>query len=141
MKVLLLTLTILTSTIAAHAQDAVVGKWWTPKRDGQIEVFRSAANTYFGKLIWGKTPGKKDDKNPEPALRSRDLIGINLFTGFTYDAGDREWVDGKIYDPTSGKTYSCKLWLTDNNKTMNVRGYIGFSLLGRTEKFSRVEAP
>ncbi|TCJ14436.1 DUF2147 domain-containing protein [Flaviaesturariibacter flavus] len=139
MKALLVSFAILTSAIAATAQDAAVGKWWTPKRDGQIEVFKATSGKYFGKLIWGKTPGKKDEKNPDPALRSRDLVGINLFTGFAYDADDKEWVDGKIYDPTSGKTYSCKLWLTDNNKVMNVRGYIGFSLLGRTEKFSRVE--
>jgi uncharacterized protein (DUF2147 family) len=126
-------------SISASAQDAVLGKWWTPKRDGQIEIYKSIRGKYFGRLVWGKSAGKKDDKNPDPSLRSRELVGINLFTNFTYDAGDKEWEDGSIYDPSSGKTYSCKLWLTDDGKTMNVRGYIGFSLLGRTEKFTRVE--
>lgn len=119
------------------AQDQVIGKWWTPKKDGQIEVYK-AGNKYSGKLIWGKNGTKKDVNNPKEALRTRPLVGMDLFSNFTYKASDQQWVDGKIYDPESGKTYSCKIWLTDDGKTMNVRGFIGFSLLGRTEKFTRL---
>lgn len=139
MKALRLTLLALFVTVAATAQDAVTGKWWSPKRDGQIEIYKTTGGKYYGKLVWSKTPGKRDEKNPDAALRSRELVGTNIFTNFSYDPGDNEWVDGKIYDPTSGKTYSCKMWLTDNNKVLSVRGYVGFSLLGRTEKFARVE--
>ncbi len=119
------------------AQDQVIGKWWTPKKDGQVEVYKSG-NKYSGKLIWGKSGNKKDVNNPKEELRTRPLVGMDLFTNFIYKTSDEQWVDGKIYDPESGKTYSCKIWLTDNGKTMNVRGFIGFSLLGRTEKFTRL---
>lgn len=119
------------------AQDQIIGKWWSPKKDGQIEIYKSG-NKYFGKLIWGKDGTKKDTKNPKEELRSRPLVGMDLFTNFTYNASDAQWVDGKIYDPESGKTYSCKIWLTDDGKTLNARGFIGFSLLGRTEKFTRL---
>ena len=76
-----------------------------------------------------------DDKNPDPELRSRELIGLELFTGFRFDGDDR-WVDGTIYDPNSGKTYRCIITIRDRN-TLRVRGYIGFSLLGRTETWTR----
>lgn len=119
------------------AQDQIIGKWWTPKKDGQIEIYKSGTK-YFGKLIWGKDGTKKDVKNPKEELRSRPLIGMDLFTNFSYNASDAQWIDGKIYDPEGGKTYSCKMWLTDDGKTLNARGFIGFSLLGRTEKFTRL---
>lgn len=58
-----------------------------------------------------------------------------MLTGFRFD-GDDEWKDGDIYDPESGKTYSCYLSLKDNN-TLKVRGYIGVSLFGRSETWTR----
>ncbi|RYY39578.1 MAG: DUF2147 domain-containing protein [Chitinophagaceae bacterium] len=123
-------------TLAASAQDALLGRWWSPKRDGQIEFYKSNGK-YFGRLVWTKNPGKKDDKNPDASLRGRELMGSNLFTNFSYDSDDKEWVDGKVYDPQNGKVYSCKLWITNNGKTLNARGFIGFSLLGRTERFEK----
>ena len=122
----------------AAAQDGIIGKWWSPRRDGQIEMYK-ANGQYFGKLIWAQKSGKKDIHNPNASLRQRDVVGLNLFTNFHYDNADNEWVDGKVYDPSSGKVYNCKLWLSDGGKTLNARGYVGFSLFGRTERFARVE--
>ena len=48
----------------------------------------------------------------------------------------KSWEDGTILDPKSGKTYSCYITFEDEN-TLKVRGYIGFSLLGRTQKWIR----
>ena len=51
-----------------------------------------------------------------------------------------EWSGGKIMDPENGKTYKCKIWFEDNNNDeLNLRGYIGFSLLGRNQVWLRVE--
>lgn len=122
--------------VTAFAQNEIVGKWWTPNKDGQIEIFRSG-NQFYGKIVWGKN-ARKDTKNPKPELRNRDLLGAMIFSNFKYDEGSKQWKEGTIYDPDSGKTYNCKIWLTDNNNTMNVRGFIGISLLGRTEKFTKV---
>ena len=49
---------------------------------------------------------------------------------------NKSWEDGTILDPKSGKTYSCYITFEDEN-TLKVRGYIGFSLLGRTQKWIR----
>ena len=57
---------------------------------------------------------------------------------FTYDADDKEWVGGSIYDAESGNTYSAYMSLQDYN-TMNLRGYLGLSIFGRTNVWKRGE--
>ncbi|MFM2359556.1 MAG: hypothetical protein RLY16_1549 [Bacteroidota bacterium] len=120
----------------ATAQDQIIGTWWTPAKDGKIEMYKSG-NKYYGKILSGKS-NRKDVNNPNPALRNRDLAGLVILYEFEYDADDQEWVNGKIYDPNSGKTYSCKIWLIENGQFMKVKGFIGFSMLGRSETFERV---
>ena len=73
-------------------------------------------------------------KEPNPALRERDVLGVELFTNFIFKDGTYE--DGKIYDPESGKTYDCKM--SFSGKSLKVRGYIGITLFGRTEMFERI---
>jgi uncharacterized protein (DUF2147 family) len=62
-----------------------------------------------------------------------------LLKDFEFDGKD-EWEDGKIYDPKNGKTYSCYIEFKDETKNLlKVRGYIGFSMIGRTTYWTRVE--
>ena len=79
---------------------------------------------------------KVDKNNEEESLRSRPVIGVPLLKGFEWD--DDIYEDGTIYDPENGKTYSCEITFDGNDK-LNVRGYIGFSLLGRTTYWTRVK--
>ncbi len=71
-----------------------------------------------------------DDKNPDPALRKRTLNGLQIIFDLS-QTGDHRW-KGNIYDQNSGKINKCTLTLADHN-TPKLRGYIGFSLFGRTE--------
>jgi uncharacterized protein (DUF2147 family) len=57
--------------------------------------------------------------------------------GFQYDNGNK-WDDGKIYNPKDGKTYSCYMKVLNAN-TMEVKGYIGFSLIGKSQTWTRVK--
>lgn len=75
-----------------------------------------------------------DARNPDPARRHRSLLGITLLQGCHYDDG--AWTDGTIYDPNIGKTYACILRLKSAN-ALEVRGYVGLSLFGRTETWTR----
>ena len=77
---------------------------------------------------------KVDSKNPDKNKQSQPIIGLVILQNFTFD--DEEWEDGKIYDPESGKTYSSYIYLKDKN-TLKVRGYVGVSLFGRTETWTR----
>jgi uncharacterized protein (DUF2147 family) len=117
---------------------AVDGTWLSGDGDGLVAVRvigSEISATLLGSPNKDRGRAKTDIKNPDPALRERALVGLEIFSGFRYD-GDGEWGGGQIYDPNSGKTYSCKLRLLDQN-TLKVRGYIGISLIGRTEIWRR----
>jgi len=98
---------------------------------------------YSARLLWGNkiveadnVTSKKDAKNPDPNLRSRDVIGIVSLTGLKWNG--KEYTDGKIYDPPSGKTYNCKAWVEGDK--LHLRGYLGFSMMGKTVSWHRYPA-
>jgi uncharacterized protein (DUF2147 family) len=127
--------------VSAQKADAVLGKWLNPSGEGQVEIYKKA-NKYFGRLVWLKFPKdvngkpKLDKHNPDVNMRSRTELGIELLRDFVFD-GDKGYENGTIYDPKNGKTYSCKMTLDGN--VLKIRGYIGISLFGRTEIWTRVK--
>lgn len=141
-RIAFLLITLLFSTQVLLAQDKILGNWLSEEKDGRIEIYKTG-DKYSGKLVWGKdlveadgkTPRKDrtDTKNPDAKLKSRPLLGLVLLTNFTYDDG--EWTGGKIYDPKSGKTYSCTMKLKGDK--LEIRGYIGLSMFGRTTVWTR----
>ena len=132
---------ILCLSVNASAQnpDSIIGQWYTQEGTSAVEIYK-CENLYCGKIVWLKNPKneegneKVDTKNPDVKMRDRRLMGLSILSGFKYK-GDDTWTDVKIYDPKNGKTYSCKMSL-DGDK-LNVRGYVGFSLLGRTAVWTR----
>lgn len=67
---------------------------------------------------------RTDEKNPDKSKRGVRADQIVLIDKVTYDAKNNVWTNGKIYDPTKGKTYKVKLWF-DGDKVLKMRGYIG----------------
>jgi uncharacterized protein (DUF2147 family) len=136
-----LLLTSLCTITYAQNADAVLGSWVNPSGEDHILIYKKG-NKYFGKLDWIKHPNdehgnpKTDYKNPDKALQTRPDLGLELLKDFTYK-GDQVYEDGTIYDPKSGKTYSCKMTL--EGSSLKIRGFIGISLLGRTEIWTRVK--
>ena len=128
------------NAIAQKPADRIVGKWYTEENKSLIEIYKKG-DKYCGKIIWLKDPNcddgkpKLDKDNPDEKLRSRTILNLEIMTNLEYD-DDNEWEDGDIYDPESGNTYSCKITLTDPDK-IDMRGYMGFSLLGRTTVWTR----
>ena len=137
---ILLSFLSVTSFSQAHAADKILGEWINEEKDMRIEIYK-VGNEYAGKLIWsptlmeadGVTP-RKDVNNNDEKLRSRSILHIDLLQDFTFSDGI--WDNGKMYDPKSGKTYSCVLKL--RNEKLEVRGYVGVPLLGRTTYWERV---
>jgi uncharacterized protein (DUF2147 family) len=113
--------------------DQITGLYWSPQKDAKIEIYKKGEQ-YFGKSIWVAQP-RKDSKNPNEALKTREVLGIELLTNFSFKDG--AYTSGRIYDPESGKTYDCKMSL--NGDMLKVRGYVGISLFGRTEFFQRIK--
>lgn len=127
---------------AQQAAD-IIGTWESDKKDVRMEFFK-AGDTYQARLLWGNkvveqdgTTSKKDVKNPDAQLRTRNIIGQVTLTGLKWDG--KEYVDGKIYDPPSGDTYTCKAWM--ENGKLNLRGYLGVSLFGQTVTWHRYTKP
>lgn len=123
----------LTSLFAQHA-DGVKGVWVNDAKDAKVEIYKSG-DKYFGRITWvkemyeadGKTP-KKDSKNSDEKLRSRNIVNMVILSGFTFDDG--EWTGGELYDPKSGKTYKSKMKLKGN--ALEIRGYVGSPMFGKT---------
>lgn len=123
--------------ITAHAQDVrakIEGEWLSAKKDARVAIYEQGGK-YYGKLVWGTGGDSKDIHNPNPKMRARDVVGITLLSNFEY-VGNGAWAGGTIYDPREGKTYDCKMQLEGADR-LKIRGYLGVSLFGRTEIWTR----
>ena len=126
---------------AADASSAVLGYWvgdssilHIEEQEGQLTATVVALNdpVYLDTESVG-TPGalRTDNNNPDPNLQNRALLGLNLLQDYGYEDG--RW-QGKIYDPESGNTYSSRMTV-DRKGHLNMRGYIGAPMFGRTAVF------
>ena len=147
-SVLLVLQLVLSMPVAAIAgPDDILGEWFNGEKDARIEIVK-CAEKYCGKIVWLKdpnypdgskdgTPGtpKLDHNNPEAALKKGPIIELQIVSDFSF-AGDDLWKDGRVYDPKNGKTYKGKMTLVSPQQ-LNLRGYIGISLIGRTTSWTR----
>ncbi|SDR82207.1 Uncharacterized conserved protein, DUF2147 family [Mucilaginibacter mallensis] len=141
-RLMLVVLTLVTVNIAAKAQtDQIEGLWYNDVKSGKILITREKDGKFYGKVVWLKEPLKNgkpkvDELNEDEKLRSRPRLGLPVLYGFVKDR-DNKYTDGKIYDPNNGKTYSCNI--TFKGDKLDIRGYIGISLFGRTTTWTRAE--
>jgi uncharacterized protein (DUF2147 family) len=137
--VLLLAAAPVSIVVAADAAlTNVVGNWQTEPDDGAVGIVQISvdnAGNLQGKLVGGNHPGLKDVNNPDQSARSLELRGQVILRNMKYD-GDGHWTGGTIYRASNGKTYKCNVTLASDGK-LNVRAYIGFSLLGLTQGWTR----
>ena len=125
--------------------DKIEGVWMIQDKDAKIKIYRAVNGKYYGKIVWLKYPTDangnpvKDSFNPDPKLKNRDKMGIMILNGFTYDADDKEYVDGTVYSSKDGNTYSGYLYLIDKDHLF-MKGYIlGMRFLGKENTWTRVE--
>lgn len=124
---------------ASSADDAqareVIGNWLTQDRDGIIQISVASDGTYQGRIVCCDDAHRLDQNNPDPALRHEPLVGHIIMQGMRYEGGGR-WSGGTIRDPNNGRSYKCRLQLLDSDR-LQLRGFIGFSLLGRSQLWTR----
>lgn len=141
-RLLLLFVTVATPYLKAAAQaDPIESFWFNEEKSAKIHVYKGHDGKFYGKIVWLKKPTvdgkpKVDARNPDESKRSQPIIGLVLLKGFQKD-GTHEYTDGTIYDPKNGKTYSCKM--TMNGNELDVRGYVGISLIGRTTRWTKAD--
>ncbi len=140
-RVLLLFSVVCSITGFAQKADDLLGKWMSDGGKAKFEIFKSG-DKYYGKIVWLKNPldengnPKTDKNNPDPARQNQKVLGLLLLKSFSFDG--KEWTNGTIYDPEKGKEYSCKISMNTNG-SLNIRGYIGVSLIGRTTVWTKAE--
>lgn len=141
MKKIFFTLIFFVFTISINAQ-TIFGKWnskndETGKVDSVIEVYEKNGKAY-AKIIEIKDPERQNSvcTECEGKNKGKKILGLNILTGLEKD--DDEWSGGKILDPRNGKIYKCFIKLEGANR-LKIRGYVGFSLLGKTKYWTRAE--
>jgi uncharacterized protein (DUF2147 family) len=138
-------LSILLPNLLFGAADTVspVGFW--KNDDATFEIFADQGGKLSGKIIAMREPRtpegkeKTDIHNPDPSKRERPILGLVFMSGFIQKS-DSHWENGTIYDPKSGNTYSCFMDL-DGPENIKLRGFLGISLIGRTQVWTRVLSP
>lgn len=133
---------LLLAPASAHAGDPT-GLWWADGGAAQVEIAR-CGEALCGEVVWLRSPFDlngcplRDEKNPDPELRGRDVLGLQLLHGLRpSDARKEEWKGGRIYDPGAGRTYRATLRMEGPDR-LKLRGYLGIRLLGRTTDWIRV---
>jgi uncharacterized protein (DUF2147 family) len=141
-----LTTLLLGLALGAQAQTTPVGLWKTV--DDETGKEKSLVRvTETGGVLTGKVeklldPARQDAKCDKCTDDRKDqpVLGMTLIKGVKQNADHPErWDGGEILDPNKGKTYKVRITPVDGGKTLEVRGYIGAPLLGRTQTWSRVE--
>ena len=142
-----LTLSLGLLSLAAHAQMSPVGLWRSiddeskqPK--AEIRITQNAAGGLSGVV----EKGLQNNPNTDPICtlctddrKGKPKIGLEIIRGGQQGDGKAVWEGGIILDPENGKNYSLRLTPIDGGKKLEVRGYIGAPMLGRTQTWIRVE--
>ena len=124
-------------TASAEAPEGV----WLIKGKAAVQIF-DCKSLLCGRILWLQAPHdsqgqlKRDMRNPDPALRQRELCGLTVIWGLR-SSGPNHWDDGWFYYPASGKTYNIKMELTSSDALV-ARFYQGTSFVGETKTLSRV---
>lgn len=134
---------------AQVAANDIVGDWMVASRDAVVRI-AERNGVYEGSLVWllrdkyGIEDGAErfghpvvDVHNPDPALRSRPLLGLTMLTDLKFD-GSESWDGGHVYNSDDGHTYGAKVTLPDHN-SLKLRGYIGIPLLGGSTRWTRIQ--
>lgn len=120
----------------AQRSDDLIGYYMSPQANSIFKCFKNG-DTYSAVPVWMRYPNRKDSLNPDKTKRNEKIVGSVVGWNFKYN-GDNTWNSGYLYDSNSGKVYKSKI-TRDEKGNLCIRGYIGISLIGRTEYFVKVD--
>ena len=138
---LICTTVIFSQNSYAQSPDDILGFWLVEKEDGVVKITKRG-DRYVGHLVWLKDIATKkvkdilDEKHPDVSRHKTSLQNLIILQNFFYQEG--KWKGGTIYDPEIGKTYQAQMTLDKNGK-LQLRGFIGIPLFGRTSVWTKTE--
>lgn len=148
MKNAVVALLIAGAASLALAQATPVGLWKTiddkTQKEKSLVRIVEADGVLSGKVEKIADPAKQENKcdkcDDADARKGQPILGMTILRNMRHSADDPElWEGGDILDPNNGKVYKARLKLIDGGARLDVRGYIGLPLLGRTQTWIRVE--
>ena len=123
--------------------DEIIGKWMTLENNLEVQVFKQDDH-FRAKIIWFKMDDTTvsintifDEKNPNPELRKRKWLGMEVLRNLKYDSKDNEWEGGIIYDAKHGREWDSVVWI-NRQGLLKVKGYWVFRWISQTLTFKKV---
>lgn len=140
--------TFLSLSVAATDTTPILGVWETQAQEDEDRTARveitpcvSSSEKLCGKIVWLQEPidpetkqPKLDTHNPDPTLRSRPIMGLEMMSNFER-VDNRTYDNGTIYSPRTGKTYASSVYLTDED-VLEVTGHV--FIFSKTQKWKRI---
>lgn len=128
---------------AQSRADALLGKWLSTDKNVAVEIFKKDGD-YRAKVLWfddtlgsGKPLHQRHDtENPDPQLRKRKILGMNILEGLQYNSKMHSWENGKIYDASSGRYWDSAASITANG-LLKVRGFWKYKWIGKSMTFTK----
>lgn len=129
--------------LQSFAQNEILGTWYNDIKSSKIEIYEEKG-LYYGRITWLEDPANSDGSTPrvdefneDPALAKRQLMNLVILKELKWNASEKEWQEGTIYDPNNGKTYECYCLLQEDG-TLYFKGYVlGITWLGRSTVWTR----
>ncbi|WEK18637.1 MAG: DUF2147 domain-containing protein [Candidatus Pedobacter colombiensis] len=124
-----------------YLPDKIVGKWISEKKNLIVEIYKSGIE-FKAKVVWfddqddlsSPMDNRTDFRNPDPALRSRKLLGMEVLKQLKFKEESNSWEDGIIYDSINGKEWSSCAFFTDSGH-LRVKGYWKLKMLCKSMDF------
>jgi uncharacterized protein (DUF2147 family) len=137
----------LCTCVTLHVQagppaELICGKWESTDKNLIVLVYKEGGK-FSGKIIWYSDTGGKpmdygtDKRNPDPKLRTRKILGMNVLHDMVYNSDTNSWEDGVIYESKNGREWNASIYI-DKNGMLKVKGYWHIKLIGKTMTFTRV---
>ncbi|HVQ04291.1 MAG TPA: DUF2147 domain-containing protein [Burkholderiaceae bacterium] len=147
MKAAIVAGALVLAVLSGWAQSTPVGLWKTidddSKKEKSLVRISEAGGVFSGKIEKLLDPDTKPDAKCDKCTDERKdqpILGLPIIRNVKANGDDATlWDGGEILDPNNGKTYKVRLKPADGGKKLEVRGYIGAPLLGRTQTWHRVE--
>lgn len=129
-------------SFSAFAQ--IEGTWETTddktkEKKSHIKIYKTQSGKYAGQVVKILREAKKNAvcKDCDGDRKGKPVQDLIIIIGLQTDG--KEWSGGRILDPENGKEYKCKAWMGANSNTLNIRGYVGMSMIGRNQTWKRVQ--
>lgn len=131
-------------TTASTPENAILGKWQSMGGSVTVEVYKEG-DKFHAKLVSfddSDDPSRPmnarlDELNPDPQLRNRKVLGIDVVRNLSFNSKQKRWEDGIIYDSRTGKSWSAVAAITRQG-LLQVKGYWKFEFISKSARFKRV---